>query len=93
MSAPVAQCDANNNVLTTGDSAQSGCNGGTAYMCADQTPFVDADNANIAYGFAAANVGGAGESGSCCACYELTFTSTSLATAGKKFIVQVTNSG
>lgn len=62
-------------------------------MCADQTPFVDSENPNLAYGFAAANVGGQGESGSCCSCYELTFTSTSLATAGKKYIVQVTNSG
>lgn len=41
-------------------------------------------------GFAAVSASG---SPPCCQCYELTFTSTSLATSGKKMIVQATNTG
>ncbi|KAF2155268.1 glycoside hydrolase family 45 protein [Myriangium duriaei CBS 260.36] len=93
VSSPVQQCDKNNSPLTGGDSNQSACNGGDAYMCADQTPQVNPSNPLQAFGFAAANVGGASESDTCCGCYELTFTSTSLATAGKSMIVQVTNTG
>jgi len=67
--------------------AVSGCDAdGESYMPSDQVGW--AVNDNLAYGFAA--VGGA-FSENCCACYELTFTSTDL--AGKKMIVQATNSG
>lgn len=58
-------------------------------MCSDQSPWqVDEDTA---YGFAAVNIAGGSESSWCCACYELTFTSTAI--AGKKMIVQATNTG
>ena len=54
-------------------------------MCSDQSPW--AVNDNLAYGFAAVNNG----SPSCCACYQLTFTSGPV--KGKKMIVQATNTG
>ncbi|KAK4555809.1 hypothetical protein LTR86_007029 [Recurvomyces mirabilis] len=63
--------------------------GGSAYMCSDQSPW--AVSADLAYGFAAVSIPGGSESSWCCACYELTFTSTSI--AGKKMIVQATNTG
>ncbi|GAM83105.1 hypothetical protein ANO11243_010910 [Dothideomycetidae sp. 11243] len=93
VSNPVQQCDKNNNPLAGGDSNQSACTGGNAYNCADQTAMVNPENPLQAFGFAAANVGGASEGDTCCACYELTFTSTSLQTSGKSMIVQVTNTG
>jgi len=58
-------------------------------MCTGQSPW--AVNDDLAYGFAAAAIQGGSESSWCCGCYELTFTST--AVAGKKMIVQVTNTG
>ena len=45
---------------------------------------------DLAYGFAAVSTG-LSESDTCCSCYQLTFTSTSI--AGKKMIVQATNTG
>ena len=54
-------------------------------MCGDQTPW--AINNDLAYGFTAVT----GDSPSCCSCYHLTFTSTAI--AGKKMIVQATNTG
>jgi len=60
-----------------------------AYTCNNNIPW--AINDNLAYGFAAAKLVGQGEGDWCCACYELTFTST--AVSGKKMIVQVTNTG
>lgn len=45
----------------------------------------------MAYGFAAASIVGSTEGGWCCACYELTFTSGPV--AGKKMVVQITNTG
>jgi len=91
VSAPVGVCDVKNNPLTVGSSTQNGCNGGDAYMCADQSPWAVSDT--LAYGFAATHIAGESESDWCCSCYELTFTSTSLATSGKKMIVQATNTG
>ena len=58
-------------------------------MCTGQSPW--AVNDDLAYGFAAAAISGGSEASWCCGCYELTFTST--AVAGKKMIVQVTNTG
>lgn len=102
---PVNTCDANNStspplprsfltntsspdVLTDFNSA-SGCTGGSAYMCANQTPIVI--DSNTAYGYAAVALSAGTESDWCCACYELTFTSGPV--AGKKMVVQATNTG
>jgi len=74
---------------------QNVCGGGgiagPAYMCASNQPFQY--NSSLAFGFAAAAIAGQSETQWCCACYELTFTTTSLATAGKKMVVQITNTG
>ena len=86
-SGPVGTCDVKDSPLSdpTGNAA-SGCSGGTSYMCSDQSPFAVTDD--LAYGYAAVNIAGGSEASWCCACYELTFTSTAL--AGKKMIVQAT---
>ncbi|KAI9729268.1 MAG: hypothetical protein M1834_006938 [Cirrosporium novae-zelandiae] len=89
VSSPVSVCDIDDNVLSDGADATSGCDSGTAYMCSDQSPW--AVNSTMAYGFAAVSISGGSESSWCCACYELTFTSTAI--AGKKMIVQATNTG
>lgn len=85
---PVGTCDITGNPITDYNAA-SGCNGGTAFMPAEQSPWAVDDN--LAYGFAAVNIAGGDEASWCCACYELTFTSG--AVAGKKMIVQATNTG
>ncbi|KAL8681484.1 MAG: hypothetical protein Q9224_006851 [Gallowayella concinna] len=54
-------------------------------MCSDQSPW--AINDNLAYGFAAVTA----DNPTCCTCYKLTFTSTSI--KGKTMIVQATNTG
>nr|BAF57359.1 putative glycosyl hydrolase family45 [uncultured symbiotic protist of Hodotermopsis sjoestedti] len=74
--------------VASNDTVKSSCDDGDGYMCYDQTPF--AVNDSYAMGFAAAACCG-GESGACCGCYELTFTST--AVSGKKMVVQITNTG
>jgi hypothetical protein len=58
-------------------------------MCANQIP--RAVNTSYALGFAAASVAGWNEARACCACIELTFTGG--ACSGKKFAVQITNTG
>lgn len=88
VSSPVKTCDIDDNPITD-TNAQSGCNGGDAYMCSDQSPW--AVNSTMAYGFGAVHIPGGSESSWCCACYELTFTSTSI--EGKKMIIQATNTG
>ncbi|KAH6670686.1 RlpA-like double-psi beta-barrel-protein domain-containing protein-containing protein [Halenospora varia] len=85
---PVGSCDAKDNLLTNYD-AKSGCNSGVAYMCSNQSPWAVSET--LAYGFAATTISGGKEASWCCACYELTFTSG--AVAGKKMIVQATNTG
>ena len=60
--------------------AQNSCGGGSSYSCTNNQPMTI--NNNLAYGFAAFS-----RPGSCCKCYELTFTNTAI--AGKKMIVQV----
>ena len=84
ITSPVKTCDISDNPLTDVNAA-SGCAGGTAYMCSDQSPW--GVNDDLAYGFAAVSA----SNPSCCSCYQLTFTSTVL--AGKKMIVQATNTG
>lgn len=54
-------------------------------MCSSQSPWAVSDN--LAYGFAAVTA----SNPSCCSCYKLTFTSTSI--KGKTMIVQATNTG
>jgi len=65
----------------------NGCTAGTAFMCADQQPWII--NSSLSYGYAAAHLKGQTEAEWCCACYELTFSTL----GNKKFIVQITNTG
>ncbi|KAI9265548.1 endo-beta-D-1,4-glucanase [Helicostylum pulchrum] len=88
VSGPVDTCG-KNGISILDDNAQSGCNGGDGYMCNNNQPW--AVNDGLAYGFAAASIAGSSESGWCCGCYELTFTSGPV--NGKKMVVQVTNTG
>ncbi|KAL8803275.1 MAG: hypothetical protein Q9200_006285 [Gallowayella weberi] len=86
LTAPVKTCDIKDKPLANGVTAQSGCqNGGTSFMCSDQSPW--AINDKLAYGFAAVTA----DNPTCCTCYKLTFTSTSI--KGKIMIVQATNTG
>lgn len=88
VSAPVGTCDIDDSPLDDPD-ADSGCDGGNAYMCSDNSPWaVDAD---LAYGYAAVSVAGGDESSWCCSCFELTFTSGPV--SGKKMVVQAVNTG
>ncbi|EUC31522.1 glycoside hydrolase family 45 protein [Bipolaris victoriae FI3] len=86
---PLRTCDKNDNPISD-LMAKNGCeSGGTAFMCTNQTPW--AVNDSLAYGFAAVKLAGKSERDSCCACYELTFTSGPV--VGQKMIVQSTNTG
>lgn len=81
-------CDIDDNPLDDQD-ADSGCEGGPAFMCSNNSPWaVDED---LAYGYAAVSVEGGDESSWCCACFELTFTSGPV--SGKKMVVQGVNTG
>ncbi|EPS44931.1 hypothetical protein H072_1082 [Dactylellina haptotyla CBS 200.50] len=83
-------CDASGNRITNDPiNAKSSCDGGNAYMCINQQPQVI--NNNVAYGFAAVSLAGRTEQQWCCSCYELTLTSGPA--AGKKYVVQATNTG
>jgi len=88
VTSPVKTC-AKDGVSVLPTSTTSGCNGGSAYVCNSNVPFVI--NSTVAYGFAAAAIVGQSETQSCCACYEITFTSGPV--VGQKMVVQVTNSG
>ncbi|KAL8924353.1 MAG: hypothetical protein Q9208_004135 [Pyrenodesmia sp. 3 TL-2023] len=85
LASPVKTCNINDEPLADGVTAQSGCTGGTSYMCSSQSPW--AINDNLAYGFAAVSA----ENPACCTCYKLTFTDTEI--KGKTMIVQATNTG
>ncbi|KAG4414371.1 hypothetical protein IFR04_012508 [Cadophora malorum] len=88
-SSPVTSCDRNDNPLSSSEVA-SGCqSGGSSFMCSNQSPWAVSET--LAYGFAATSISGGSEASWCCACYELTFTSGPV--AGKKMIVQSTNTG
>lgn len=87
---PVESCTADNK--PTDDTAGTGCNGGTAFQCADQQPW--AINDTLSYGFAGVYIlpaltHGGIEDAWCCACYQLDFTSDPL--IGKSMIVQASN--
>ncbi|KAL8760231.1 MAG: hypothetical protein Q9184_003402 [Pyrenodesmia sp. 2 TL-2023] len=86
LTSPVKTCSINDQPLADGVTAQSGCNGGTSFMCSSQSPW--AINDNLAYGFAAVS---ANNNPACCTCYKLTFTDTEI--KGKTMIVQATNTG
>ncbi|KAF3359111.1 hypothetical protein VdG1_02673 [Verticillium dahliae VDG1] len=88
VSAPVLTCDKNDNPLTD-PNAKSGCDGGGAFSCTNNSPF--AINDDVAFGFAATAINGGSEASWCCACYALTFTNGPV--AGKKMVVQSTNTG
>ncbi|VBB79574.1 Putative Glycoside Hydrolase Family 45 [Podospora comata] len=85
---PVFACDANFQRISD-SGVTSGCNGGSAYSCADHSAW--AINDNLSYGFAATALSGGSEASWCCACYELTFTDGPV--AGKKMVVQSTSTG
>jgi hypothetical protein len=88
--APLKTCDKSDNPLNDNGATRSGCDsGGSAYMCSNQSPW--AVNDQLAYGWAAVRISGKTELDWCCACYELTFTSGPV--AGKKMVVQASNTG
>jgi hypothetical protein len=87
LSSNLQTCDASGNVLSD-QNAQSGCTGGTAFMCSDQGPKVVSDT--LALGTAAVALAGTTEADTCCSCYKLDFQG---ALAGKTLIVQATNTG
>jgi hypothetical protein len=87
VSSPVRACDKNQSVL--GADVKSGCDGGSAFTCANNQPWAVSDS--LAYGFAAVSISGGSESAWCCQCYELTFTSGPA--SGKTMVVQATNTG
>jgi hypothetical protein len=84
VSRPVQTCS-KDNVPLKSYNIKSGCEGGGAFACDEQSPFVVSKN--VSYGFAAARLKGQNESDWCCKCYELMFAN------GKVMIVQVTNTG
>ncbi|CAF1475880.1 unnamed protein product [Adineta ricciae] len=85
---PVKTC-ARDGITPVDVNAQSGCNGGGAYMCNNQQPWNV--SSTLSYGYAAAYINNQRESDWCCACYSLVFTSGPV--VGKELIVQVTNTG
>lgn len=66
VSAPVLTCDANDNPISDAD-ATSGCDGGGAFTCSNNSPW--AVNDDLAFGFAATALVGGTEDSWCCACY------------------------
>ncbi|KAL8993127.1 MAG: hypothetical protein Q9169_006583 [Polycauliona sp. 2 TL-2023] len=85
LTSTVKTCDINDKPLANGVTEQSGCTGGGAFMCSDQSPW--AVNDNLAYGFAAVTA----SNPTCCQCYKLTFTDGPI--KDKSMIVQATNTG
>ncbi|NBU34038.1 hypothetical protein EB118_07220 [bacterium] len=85
---PVYSCYRNGSNIKSPDIV-SGCEGGEAFNCDAQTPFVI--NSQVSYGFAAAKIPGQTEREWCCSCWELAFTNGPV--KGKRMIVQITNTG
>ena len=83
VTSPVQTCNKDNTPLND-SSATSACSNGTAYGCADMSPW-QVDNAT-AYGYATTVITGKQESDWCCTCFELTFTSGPA--TGRKMTVQ-----
>ena len=76
-------CDINNELLSDGSTATSGCDeNGKAYLCDDYSPKPVSEN--LSYGFAVLY-----DNESCCKCYRLTWTDGKA--AGKSMIVQSIN--
>lgn len=88
VSEPVLTCDNRENPIVDAN-AKSGCDGGGAFACTNNSPWAVSDD--VAYGFAATALSGLSESSWCCGCYAITFTSGPI--AGKKMVVQSTNTG
>lgn len=83
---PALSCDIHNQPLL--DTTQgSGCYGGTAFACANNSPW--AVNDTFSYGFGGVFVRGGDESTWCCGCYRLAFTDGPV--KGKSMIIQATN--
>jgi len=92
-SQPVKTCAKDGTTVIDPNSVNAcggGGSGGPTYMCSNNQPFVK--NNSLSFGFAAAAIAGQTESQWCCACFELVFTSSTLA-GNKKMVVQVTNTG
>jgi hypothetical protein len=87
VSSPISTC-AKDGIEVLATSEKSGCDGGSAFVCNNQQPFVIGDTA---YGWVAASIAGKTEQDACCACLEFTFTSGPV--EGQKMIVQVSNTG
>ncbi|KAF2497720.1 hypothetical protein BU16DRAFT_548789 [Lophium mytilinum] len=85
-SSPVQTCDVHDKPLSD-FSAGTGCNGGTAYSCTNQSPW--AVNDTFSYGFAGVFIKDHVEDYWCCACYQLTFTSGAI--KGKTMVLQAHN--
>ncbi|KAH8166282.1 hypothetical protein CIB48_g1965 [Xylaria polymorpha] len=86
----IGTCSRSDSPLNDNGATKSGCdNGGSAYMCSNQSPWAVSDS--LSYGWAAVRISGQTETTWCCACYELTFTSGPV--SGKKMIVQASNTG
>lgn len=86
---PVTSCDKNDSPLANYDAPSACQSNGLSYMCSNQSPWAVSET--LAYGFAATTISSRTEASWCCACYELTFTSGPV--AGKKMVVQATNTG
>ncbi|GAW11780.1 hypothetical protein EKO27_g11135 [Xylaria grammica] len=86
----IGTCSRADSPLNDNGATRSGCDtGGSAYMCSDQSPWAVSED--LSYGWSAVRLAGQTETTWCCACYELTFTSGPV--AGKKMIVQASNTG
>jgi hypothetical protein len=83
---PIQSCDINNKPLLDTNQG-TGCNGGTSFACANNSPW--AVNDTFSYGFVGAYLKGGDESTWCCGCYQLSFTSGPV--KGKSMIVQASN--
>ncbi|KAG5878795.1 hypothetical protein JTB14_026059 [Gonioctena quinquepunctata] len=83
----VNTCSTDGNTVVNA-SVQSGCIGGSSYMCSNQQPFVV--NKTLAYGFAAASFTGGIDTNLCCGCFLLSFQGQ---LAGKQLLLQNTNTG
>ncbi|XP_057660620.1 endoglucanase-like [Diorhabda carinulata] len=74
---------------TEENNAKSGCEeGGTAFTCSIQQPFVV--NSTLAYGWTAASFTGGVDTSKCCHCLLLSFKDQ---LAGKQMLVQIVNTG
>ena len=88
----VSVCDKNNKVqeLQAGIRANTGCSGGSAYMCDTYAPIPVSDD--LAYGFAIHVTDNQnGDNPSCCKCHEVRWLTG--AAANKTMVVQIVTPG